>query len=61
MGYFNAAGADFYGEIGERRTPKTHLIPLVLQTALGKRDKIYIYGNDYNTKDGTCKRVCPCK
>ncbi len=54
--YFNAAGADPEGEIGESHDPEPHLIPLVLQTALGKRDKIYIFGDDYNTPDGTCIR-----
>ncbi len=51
--YFNAAGADPEGEIGESHNPETHLIPIVLQTALGKRDKINIFGDDYNTPDGT--------
>ena len=54
--YFNAAGADFSGCIGESHNPETHLIPLVLYTALGKRDKITIFGDDYKTKDGTCVR-----
>lgn len=54
--YFNAAGADPEGEIGEDHTPETHLIPLVLQTALGKREKIEIFGDDYPTEDGTCIR-----
>ncbi len=54
--YFNVAGADISGEIGEAHTTETHLIPLVLKTAQGIRDKIYIYGDDYNTKDGTCIR-----
>jgi UDP-glucose 4-epimerase len=54
--YFNAAGADLSGEIGEDHDPETHLIPLVLDTALGKRDKLYIFGNDYDTRDGTCVR-----
>lgn len=54
--YFNAAGADESGEIGEDHTPETHLIPLVLQTALGKRDNIAVFGNDYPTPDGTCIR-----
>ncbi len=54
--YFNAAGADPSGEIGEDHDPETHLIPLVLDTALGKRDKLYIFGNDYDTRDGTCVR-----
>ena len=52
--YFNASGAGF--EIGEWHTPETHLIPLVLFTALGIRDKIYIFGDDYDTHDGTCIR-----
>lgn len=54
--YFNAAGADPEGKIGEAHNPETHLIPIVLQTALGIRDKIYIYGDDYPTKDGSCVR-----
>lgn len=54
--YFNAAGAHISGEIGEDHTPETHLIPIVMQTALNQRDKIYIYGDDYDTKDGTCIR-----
>ncbi len=54
--YFNAAGADLDGEIGEAHDPETHLIPIVLQTALGIRDKIYIFGDDYPTKDGSCIR-----
>lgn len=54
--YFNAAGADFNSEIGESHRPETHLIPLVIETALGKREKIYVFGNDYNTHDGTCVR-----
>lgn len=54
--YFNAAGADPDGEIGEVHDPETHLIPLVLDTATGKRPFITIYGNDYNTPDGTCIR-----
>ena len=54
--YFNACGAHPSGEIGEDHTPETHLIPLVLQVPLGKREKIYIFGNDYDTKDGTCIR-----
>jgi UDP-glucose 4-epimerase len=52
--YFNAAGAA-YG-IGEQHTPETHLIPLVLQTASGKREAAYIFGTDYDTPDGTCIR-----
>jgi len=54
--YFNAAGADPEGELGEDHRPETHLIPLVLQVALGKRPHIEIYGDDYPTKDGTCVR-----
>lgn len=54
--YFNAAGADPEGKIGEAHDPETHLIPIVLQTALGIRNKIYIYGDDYPTKDGSCVR-----
>ncbi len=54
--YFNAAGADPEGEIGEWHDPETHLIPLVLDTALGKREKMYVFGDDYDTKDGTCIR-----
>ena len=54
--YFNAAGADAEGEIGEDHDPETHLIPLVLQTAAGKRPNITIYGTDYDTPDGTCIR-----
>jgi UDP-glucose 4-epimerase len=54
--YFNAAGADFSGQIGESHDPEPHLIPIVFQTALGKRDKVVINGNDYATQDGTCIR-----
>ena len=54
--YFNAAGADSEGEIGEDHRPETHLIPLTLQAALGQRDAIHIFGDDYQTKDGTCIR-----
>lgn len=54
--YFNACGADEEGKIGEDHSPETHLIPLVLQVATGKREKIMIYGNDYATPDGTCVR-----
>lgn len=54
--YFNACGADSCGEIGEDHTPETHLIPIVLQVPLGKREKVFIFGNDYNTPDGTCVR-----
>jgi len=54
--YFNAAGASPSGERGEDHDPETHLIPRVLQVALGQRDKIGIYGDDYPTRDGTCIR-----
>lgn len=54
--YFNAAGAHESGTIGENHLPETHLIPLILQVPLGKRDRIYIYGDNYPTKDGTCVR-----
>ncbi len=54
--YFNAAGADPTGILGEDHTPETHLIPLVLLTALGRRDYIKIFGTDYPTADGTCVR-----
>ncbi len=52
--YFNAAGASV--QRGEHRSPETHLIPLVLQVALGKREQITIHGDDYRTEDGTCVR-----
>lgn len=54
--YFNAAGADPDGKLGEDHNPETHLIPLVLQTALGQRETINIFGGDYPTRDGTCIR-----
>ncbi|MCM0605520.1 MAG: UDP-glucose 4-epimerase GalE [Xanthomonadaceae bacterium] len=54
--YFNAAGADPEGEIGENHHPETHLIPLTLQTALGKRAEIEVLGTDYPTADGSCIR-----
>lgn len=54
--YFNVAGAEDDGSIGEDHNPETHLIPIVLQTALGKRDYITIFGDDYDTEDGTCVR-----
>ena len=54
--YFNAAGAHLSGVIGEDHNPETHLIPLVLQVALGKREHITIFGEDYDTPDGTCIR-----
>ena len=54
--YFNAAGADADGHIGERHQPESHLIPLVLQVATGERENIRIFGTDYPTPDGTCLR-----
>jgi UDP-glucose 4-epimerase len=54
--YFNASGAASDGSIGEDHTPETHLIPLVLQVALGQRDSIQVFGSDYPTPDGTCIR-----
>lgn len=54
--YFNAAGADPEGETGEAHDPETHLIPLVLDAAAGKRPYITVYGDDYDTPDGTCIR-----
>jgi UDP-glucose 4-epimerase len=54
--YFNACGAHPNGHIGEDHRPETHLIPLVLQVALGQRDHASIYGSDYDTPDGTCIR-----
>lgn len=54
--YFNAAGADPTGLLGEDHTPETHLIPLVLFAALGKRESVSIFGTDYPTRDGTCIR-----
>ncbi len=54
--YFNAAGADPEGEIGEDHTPETHLIPLVLDAAAGKRPDIKVFGTDYPTRDGSCIR-----
>jgi UDP-glucose 4-epimerase len=54
--YFNAAGASPDGEIGEDHDPESHLIPIILQTALGQRKQIGIFGNDYPTPDGTCIR-----
>lgn len=54
--YFNAAGADAEGQIGEEHDPETHLIPLVLQAAAGFREGITIFGDDYETPDGTCVR-----
>jgi len=54
--YFNAAGADRIEQIGEDHTPESHLIPIVLQVALGKRQQVEIFGTDYKTPDGTCLR-----
>jgi UDP-glucose 4-epimerase len=54
--YFNAAGASPDGDIGEDHTPESHLIPIVLQVALGQREAISIFGDDYPTPDGTCIR-----
>lgn len=54
--YFNASGAHPDGHIGEDHTPEYHLIPIILQTALGQREKLTIFGDDYNTPDGTCIR-----
>jgi UDP-glucose 4-epimerase len=54
--YFNVAGARATGEIGEDHDPETHLIPVILQVALGKREYISIFGEDYDTEDGTCIR-----
>ncbi|MCR4434548.1 MAG: UDP-glucose 4-epimerase GalE [Clostridiales bacterium] len=54
--YFNAAGAHTSGKIGEDHSPESHLIPIVLRTALGQREAISIFGEDYNTPDGTCIR-----
>ena len=54
--YFNAAGADESGEIGERHKPESHLIPLVLKVATGERENIHVFGSDYPTKDGSCIR-----
>ncbi|ADQ84978.1 UDP-glucose 4-epimerase [Methylovorus sp. MP688] len=54
--YFNAAGADPEGQLGERHEPETHLIPLVLQAISGRRDNITVFGRDYDTPDGTCIR-----
>lgn len=54
--YFNAAGADPEGEIGESHNPETHLIPLVLAAAAGDRENIKVFGTDYDTRDGSCIR-----
>ena len=54
--YFNAAGADPEGRLGEQHDPETHLIPLVIGAALGTRPEVTVFGNDYPTRDGTCIR-----
>ena len=54
--YFNAAGADPEGQLGERHEPESHLIPLALQAATGRRAGLAVYGTDYDTPDGTCIR-----
>ena len=54
--YFNAAGSDPEGEVGEFHDPETHLIPIVLEVPRGKRDRVEIFGTDYETFDGTCIR-----
>ncbi|OEJ66679.1 UDP-glucose 4-epimerase GalE [Magnetovibrio blakemorei] len=54
--YFNASGADPDGELGEAHDPESHLIPIACQAALGQRDGMFIYGDDYDTPDGTCLR-----
>jgi len=54
--YFNVAGADPAGDIGEAHTPETHLTPIILQVALGQRPHVSIFGDDYDTPDGTCIR-----
>ena len=54
--YFNAAGADPEGELGECHEPETHLLPLILQAASGRRNDVTVFGRDYDTPDGTCIR-----
>jgi UDP-glucose 4-epimerase len=54
--YFNAAGADETGDIGEDHAPETHLAPIIFQYVNGRRDRLSVFGNDYETKDGTCVR-----
>ena len=54
--YFNAAGADQEGRAGEDHAPETHLVPLVIDAALGRTDAITVFGDDYDTPDGTCIR-----
>ena len=54
--YFNASGASLDGENGEKHDPETHIIPIAMEVALGKREKFVIFGDDYETEDGTCVR-----
>ena len=54
--YFNACGAHVSGEIGEAHNPESHLIPIILQVPNGQREAVSVFGDDYNTKDGTCVR-----
>ena len=54
--YFNAAGADPEGRLGEDHTPEQHILPLVIDTALGRRPDVKIFGTDWDTRDGTCLR-----
>ena len=54
--YFNAAGADPHGRVGERHHPETHAIPLAIEAAMGKRKGFKLFGTDYDTRDGTCVR-----
>ncbi len=54
--YFNAAGADFEGRIGEWHKPETHAVPLAIEAALGRRQGFKVFGSDYETRDGTCVR-----
>jgi UDP-glucose 4-epimerase len=54
--YFNAAGADPEGRIGEKHEPETHAIPLAIAAARGERDRFMLFGDDYDTRDGTCVR-----
>ena len=54
--YFNAAGADPQGRLGEDHTPEQHILPLIIDTALGRREKVTIFGTDWDTRDGTCLR-----
>jgi UDP-glucose 4-epimerase len=54
--YFNAAGHDSEGELSERHNPETHLLRIIMQAANGQRGSVSIFGNDYDTNDGTCVR-----